>query len=235
MKPCVGVSMNYSQESSGVDRAYLDSTYLDFLFDSGAIAVPVALTEDAECLNGQLDRLDGVLFTGGLDLTPVLWQEQKHPQARLVHPRRQIFEFKLYEAAQKRRLPIMGICLGIQMINVAHGGSLYQHLPESPGLVDHGGEGRTTEHKVRLDKYSRLYEVFMKEEMVVGSCHHQGVNSLGESLLAAAVADDGVVEAIERPDYPFLLAVQWHPERDMDNPINRGIVECFLRALVMNP
>ena len=230
MTPCIGVSMNYNLTDEGSQRAYLDSEYLDFLLDSGALPFPIAPTQNPDQLDAVLDHLDGILFTGGLDLDPSLWREKPHPKTKLLHARRQQFEFTLYEAVQKRRLPIMGICLGIQMINVAHGGSLYQHIGEFPGKIDHGQDGRSTEHKVTLDRGSRLFALLKTDNLTVPSCHHQGVNRLGDGLLAAAVAGDGVVEAVERVEYPFLMAVQWHPERDPGNPISRTILKEFLSA-----
>lgn len=230
MAPCIGVSMNYNLTDEGPEQAYLNGEYLDFLLDSGALPFPIAPAKNPDQLDAALDHLDGILFTGGLDLDPSLWQEKPHPKTKLLHARRQQFEFTLYEAVQKRRLPVMGICLGIQMINVAHGGSLYQHVSEFPGKIDHGQEGRSTEHKVTLDRGSRLFSLLKTDNLAVASCHHQGINRLGNGLLAAAVADDGVVEAVERVEYPFLMAVQWHPERYPDSPISRTILEEFLSA-----
>ena len=231
MKSRIGVSMNYARLEGGPEQAYLDREYLDLWSLFGVVPFPIALTEDADQIDAMLDCVDGVLFTGGLDLDPVLWGRQQQPETILLHPRRQRFELKLYEAVQKRRMPIMGICLGIQIINVAHGGSLYQHLPDTPGQIDHGREGHTTTHPIRLDKKGRFFDWLKTESITVQSCHHQGVDRLGESLLASAVADDGVTEAIEQPGYPFLMATQWHPERDLKNPVNRTIVERFITAV----
>jgi len=230
MKPFIGVSMNCALNARGTEQAYLDSNYFDFLEDAGAVPQPIALMQNAEQIESVLDQLQGILFTGGLDINPDLWGEKLHPQTRLLHPRRQLFEFKLYQAAKERRLPILGICLGVQMINVAGGGSLYQYLPEEPGQIDHGGEGYSTRHQVRLDKNGRLYHWLKAEELNVPSCHTQGIKRIGAGYLPSAVSPDGVIEALEEPDYPFLLAVQWHPERDRYNLFNRVIMEEFLKA-----
>ncbi len=231
MKSRIGISMNYARLEGGPEQAYLDREYFDLWSLFGVVPFPIALTEDADQIDAMLDCVDGVLFTGGLDLDPVLWGRQQQPETILLHPRRQRFELKLYEAVQKRRLPIMGICLGIQIINVAHGGSLYQHLPDVPVQLDHGREGHTTTHPVRLDKKGQLFDWLKTDSITIQSCHHQGVDRLGESLLASAVAADGVTEVIERPGYPFLMAMQWHPERDLENPVNRAIVERFITAV----
>jgi len=179
-----------------------------------------------------LGHVDGVLFTGGLDLDSMLWQENLHREARLVHPRRQRFELLLYEQVQKRKLPILALCFGMQMINVAHGGSLHQHLPdlEFNVDVDHEGEEGMVEHLVNCDLGSRLFDCTQMEQFKVNSAHHQGINKLGEGLQAVAVAEDGIIEAFERKDYPFLLGVQWHPERNLANPVNRTMMDQFLKA-----
>jgi len=138
----------------------------------------------------------------------------------------------LYEQVQKRELPILALCFGMQMINVAHGGSLHQHLPdlELDIDVDHGGEKGMREHVIHCDLGSHLFDWVQSEQFKVNSVHHQGIDRLGEGLKPAAVAEDGLVEAFERSDYPFLLGVQWHPERNLADSVNRTIMEKFLEA-----
>lgn len=222
--------MNYRVTSNGTRRAYIDSPYIDFLADLGVQPVPIAIMDSYEMLARSLTGLDGVLFTGGLDLNPVLWDEPLHDKTELVHPRRQKYDFDLYKAVTARHLPIMGICLGLQVINICHHGSLYQHLPQSPGQVDHGREHHHTSHSLTLDRKSMLHDWIGKENISVMSGHHQGICRLGEGLLAAGVAEDGVIEAIERPGYPFLIAVQWHPEKEPENPVTRVLADNFLNA-----
>ncbi len=226
----IGVSMNYRVTQSGTHRAYIDSPYVDLLANLGVQPVPIAITDSCEILQKSLEGLGGVLFTGGMDLDPALWDEPMHPKSELVHPRRQKYDFDLYKAVTQRQLPIMGICLGLQMINVYHGGSLYQHLPESPGQVDHGREHHHTSHELQLNSDSMLYGWLSQESVSVASGHHQGIRRLGNGLLAVGTASDGVIEAIERPDYPFLIAVQWHPEKDPDNEVNCTVVKKFLES-----
>ena len=230
--PCIGVSMNYQLTPEGCERAYIDGKYLDFLSDFGSCPMPVAPTDEPDQLETVLDHLDGILFTGGLDLDPSLWNEKPHEKTILIHPRRQKCDFALYQAALNRQIPIMAICLGIQMINVAHGGALFQHLPDDPGTIDHGGENSTTDHLVKICKNTKLFDWINAEQITIKSAHHQGVdlNRLGRSLLPAAVACDNVVEALEKPDYPFLIAVQWHPEAEPSNPLNLAIINNFLAA-----
>ncbi len=231
MKPRIGISMNYRRTDSGVERAYLDSSYLDFLTDYEVLPCPIPPTVDSDQLGEYLNVVDGVLFTGGMDLDPGLWDEPIHPKTELVHSRRQRYDLLLYELVCQRRTPIMGVCLGLQMINIAHGGSLYQHLPEKPGSVDHGGEFNFTTHNLNVNIASKFYDWIRTDKIKVAGGHHQGINRLGEGLVAAGTAEDGVVEAVELNDYPFLFAVQWHPEKDMADFVNRTVIEKFIGAV----
>jgi len=231
MKPRIGISMNYRINENDSEWAYLDSHYFDTMAGLGAVPVPVVPVDNVMFLDALLRQVNGVLFTGGTDLDPALYNESAHEETVGMPNRRQHFELMLYQQAFKRRLPILGICLGIQMINVAQGGSLHQHLPDLDSDVDHGDFENLTSHPITLHKQSKLYQWLKIEQITVPSCHHQGINRLGKDLRPAAVAEDGVVEVIERPDYPFLMAVQWHPERDMDIPVNRLIFNKFLEAV----
>ncbi|MBI9017262.1 MAG: gamma-glutamyl-gamma-aminobutyrate hydrolase family protein [Phycisphaerae bacterium] len=229
----IGVSMNYRLSDEGVQRAYLDSGYFDFLTEMGAVVVPILPVDDAEAVGAVLDMVDGVLFTGGLDLDSQLWGEPLSEHAELLHPRRMKFEFKLYQMAKDRRLPIMGICLGLQMICVAEGGKLYQHLPEDVSGVDHGQGPRVVNHYVKLTPDSRLAAAVAVDVINVMSAHHQGVAGIGGDLEVVGQTDDGVIEAVEMKDYPFLLAVQWHPEKKMNEEFDRKIVQAFLDAAIL--
>jgi putative glutamine amidotransferase len=232
MKPRIGLSMNYRVNEDAVEQIYLDKDYFEMVEEAGALPFPLAPTENVLQLDAILHHLDGVLLTGGRDIDPLLWQERQHPETILLHPRRQRFEFMLYQQAQKHKLPILAICLGIQVVNVAHGGTLFQHLPDydAEDPVEHRGDDETAFHEVRLNRGSRLFQWFQTDCLRVNSYHHQAINQLGHGLLASAVADDGIVEAVERQDYPFLLALQWHPERDRRGIVTTTIMEQFLDA-----
>ena len=230
MKPRIGISMNYTVDENGTERAYLDSPYYEIFDSLSAIAIPIVPTENTIMLHALLGQLDGLLFTGGMDIDPALWNEQQHPQTQLIHPKRQRFDLMLYELGIKRKLPILAICLGLQIINVAQGGSLHQHLPNTAKMNNHGSESRPVSHQLNINPQSRLYNWFQNEEITVASSHHQGINRLGNDLLAAAAAPDGLVEAVELAEYSFLLGVQWHPERHLSEHVNRTIIEKFLTA-----
>lgn len=230
MKPRIGIGMNYRKTEDGSEIAYLDHHYFDVLADLGAMPIPIIPTENVILLDAILTQLNGVLFTGGLDIEPCLWDEEEHKETRLLHPRRQRFDLLLYRQAQKHLLPIMGICLGVQIINVAHGGSLHQYLLDVNDQIDHGDEDHTTTHAVTLDPKSQIHDWLQIDQISVPSCHQQGINRLGEGLTAAGTTEDGLVEVIERPDYPFLLAVQWHIERDIEQSVSQTLFDTFLTA-----
>lgn len=230
MKLRIGIGMNYRTTDDGSECAYLDNHYFDVLAELGVVPLPIIPTEDVILLDAILKQVDGVLLTGGLDIDPSLWDEDLHEETRLLHPRRQRFDLLLYEQVQKLRLPIMGICLGIQMINVAHGGSLHQYLPDVNDEVDHGDEEHTTTHTVVLEPKTQIHQWLQIDQISIPSCHQQGINRLGKGLVAAGTTEDGLVEIIERPKYPFLLAIQWHIERDMTQPLSRTIFDQFLNA-----
>jgi len=182
-----------------------------------------------------LDAADALLLTGGEDMDPAWYGAQPSP---LTHPpsrERDLFELALFAAARQRGLPILGICRGIQVINVAMGGTLYQDLPsERPGPLDHNPALARTErsHPVRILAGSRVAAALGRDRVTVNSFHHQAVRDLAPGLLASGWTEDGLIEAVETPDgEPWLLGVQWHPEemhadaRAPEHGLFRALVE----------
>jgi len=159
-------------------------------------------------------EVDGVIFTGGVDVDPSFFGAEPHPQLGLIDTARDRFELALYRAARARGLPILGVCRGIQLINVAEGGSLHQHLPALPGTIQHeqGDTSGTPFHTLTLEPGSVIARAFSAERVRCNSYHHQAADRVGESLRVTARSSDGVVEALEGTRGPFLLGVQWHPE-----------------------
>jgi putative glutamine amidotransferase len=176
-----------------------------------AVLLPYPIDErEGEAL---VDRFDGVLLIGGPDVDPLLYGEEPSPETYGVDPDRDIFEIALIRAARSRKAPLFAICRGIQIVNVALGGSLQQHITGQPGIGDHGTPGSRdwTLHEVRLEPGS-LAERVMGTETSRASCHHhQALDRLGSGVRASGWARDGIVEVIEGID-GWLLAVQWHPE-----------------------
>ena len=191
-----------------------DSTYVRAIRDAGAIAVILPNTDGADenetRIAEYLDVLDGLLMPGGPDIPPSEYGEEPHPTVQVLGDDRYRFEKALIHAWIKRTdKPLLGICLGGQWINVAHGGSLVQDIPSEFGVVH-----RNTNHQVSLDKDSTLSRIYGDTTFVVNSSHHQAVRRLGEGLRIVAKSPDGIVEATETTDPTrFLIGVQWHPER----------------------
>jgi putative glutamine amidotransferase len=178
--------------------------------------IPVVLPPiELDAIPALVDRLAGVCLSGGPDLDPAAYEATPDPHLGTVEPDLDAFEFAVARRADQLGIPILGICRGCQALNVARGGTLHQHLPDvTDGSVTHRqkASGREPTHSVRIEHESRLADIAGEDELDVNSFHHQAVDRLGSGLRAVAWAADGVVEAIEDPDAPLYLGVQWHVE-----------------------
>jgi putative glutamine amidotransferase len=190
---------------------------------AGGLPWPLPFKSDLSLIPEFVDRLDGILFSGGDDLDPALFGETRHPNAEPIDPDRQRFELALIAEVEKRLMPALGICLGCQLMNVHRGGSLNQFLPDQARdeALEHrrlapGDSSRR--HAVKLEPGTRLAAAIGKGEISVNTRHKQSVNRTGKGLRVIAKAPDGVVEAIEDPSHPFFMAVQWHPENLSSEP-----------------
>lgn len=184
---------------------------------------------DARAPDDLLARIGGLVVSGGAgDVDPAQYGEARHPRTVPVVAIRDRFELALVRAALEADLPVLGICRGMQVLNVACGGTLEQHLPDVLGHEGHTGPpGRYAEHDVRLEKGSLAARAVGGERATVKSYHHQGVRTLGDGLRATgfSLLDDGIVEGIESPDRPFALGVLWHPEEDVRSGVVAALVE----------
>ena len=190
---------------------------------AGGLPWPLPFKSDLSLIPEFVDRLDGILFSGGDDLDPALFGETRHPNAEPIDPDRQRFELALIAEVEKRRMPALGICLGCQLMNVHRGGSLNQFLPDQARgeALEHrrlAPGDSTRRHAVKLEPGTRLAAAIGKGEISVNTRHKQSVNRTGKGLRVIAKAPDGVVEAIEDPSHPFFMAVQWHPENLSNEP-----------------
>jgi len=183
------------------------------------LVLPTLQAEHAEAL---LDRLDGLLLSGGVDMDPALYARSRHPKLGRVDRERDEFELALTRHALRRDLPILAICRGQQVLNVALGGTLVQDIPsELEGAVTHAAPGRRTRrsHPVEVVGGSKLGEILGPGPLAVNSFHHQAVDRLGDGLtISGRCPADGVIEAVEMKDRSFVLAVQWHPESFWNEP-----------------
>jgi putative glutamine amidotransferase len=191
-----------------------------------ALLVPPdpALTENPAEL---LDLADAVVLAGGCDIDAATHGSEPHPETRGTSPERDAFEVAVANAALARDMPVLGICRGMQMLNVAAGGGVVQHLPDLLGHEDHRHTpGVFADHHVRLEPGSLAARVAGRDEEPVKSHHHQGVNSLGDGVRATGWAvEDDVVEAIELPERRFAVGVLWHPEEDEESRVLAALVE----------
>ena len=188
-------------------------------------AVPVVLpTLEPEHAEALLDRLDGLLLSGGVDVDPALYGRPRHPKLGRVDRERDEFELALTRHALRRDLPLFTICRGQQLLNVATGGTLIQDIPsELAGAVTHAAPGRRTRrsHPVEVVGGSKLREILGPGPFSVNSFHHQAIDRLGEGLtVSGRCPEDGVIESVEMKDRSFVLGVQWHPESFWKEPVS---------------
>jgi putative glutamine amidotransferase len=176
----------------------------------------------AESPDELLDMLDALILAGGSDIDPASYGAQPHPETRGTRPERDRFEIGLGTRALERDMPVLGVCRGMEMLNVIQGGTLDQHLA---GLELHRHTpGVFTDHRVRIEAGSLAERVVGAELTEVKSAHHQGVEQLGEGVTASGHADDGVIEALELPDRSFAVGVLWHPEEDEQSRVIGSLV-----------
>lgn len=227
MKPRIAVFLPTDWEKEGKREKY--RRYLVWITDVGGEAIPVVGPRIPD-----LTAFAGFLFTGGEDVDPRFYGEPPRSDLRNpLHLSRERDEFEL-EALQKLLplgKPVLGICRGLQLLNVGLGGSLHQDLETALDTpVRHRGhKGRDAEHPVLLEWGSRLFLLMGTRRLLVNSSHHQGIKVVGRGLRVTAWAEDRVVEGVELPDHPFFLGVQWHPER-YPSPMSRKLAEAFVRA-----
>lgn len=216
MIPVVALSARNRDDLTGIKAgttaATLTHDYLRHVLQAGAL--PIILPPLGESYVSVLDRLDGLVLTGGEDVDPSHYAQPPSPELGEVDPRRDALELSLVKEAVRRGMPVLGICRGAQVLNVALGGTLIQDLPsEKPGPIAHIQETAFQEasHGVVLEAGSRLAAIAGAEKLEVNSYHHQAISTVAPGLRAVAWASDGVVEAVEGQD-DFLVGVQWHPE-----------------------
>jgi putative glutamine amidotransferase len=193
---------------------------------AGALALLLPPDGAPEAPEALLDRLDGLILAGGADVDPGSYGAAPHPETGRTWPERDHFEIALARHALERDLPMLGVCRGAQILNVARGGTLVQHLPELPGHPDHRkAPGTFGEHEVRLDPGSLAARAADGEAVTVKSHHHQGIDRLGEGLVATGWSlGEELIEAIELPGNRYALGVLWHPEEDPDSHVIASLV-----------
>jgi len=217
-----------------IDATVLDRRYTQAVQRAGGIAVllppDAALTADPDAL---LDALDGLILAGGRDVDPATYGAERHAAADEPRTERDEFEIALARRAMERDIPVLGVCRGMQVMNVARGGTLVQHLPEHVGNETHRRSVGTfdgNDHPVRLVPGSLAARTTGEEHHGTLSHHHQGIAQVGDGLQVSGWSDDDdLPEALEDPELRFALGVQWHPEADPESPVIAALVEAARR------
>jgi gamma-glutamyl-gamma-aminobutyrate hydrolase PuuD len=224
-RPVIGIT-SYAQEAKwGVwqlPAVLIPLAYVDAVEAAGGRAVVIPPTEIA--VEETLSALDGVVFSGGADVDPSRYGAEPHPETDTPQSRRDAGEMALLEAALARDMPVLAICRGFQLLNVARGGDLIQHLPEEVGHDVHKQvPGEFAVHPVEVKEGTRLAAI-VGERSDVTSHHHQALGRVGEGLVETAWAADGTLEAVEDPSRRFTVGVQWHPEAGEDAALFEALV-----------
>ena len=221
------------EEQSARDLNMLDLDYGRAVLQAGGIPAPVLGVEAS--IPDIIKRLDGLVFTGGDDIHPRFYKEKplSHARMTLSPDARTRFEIKLFQAAVRARKPILAICHGTQLVNVALGGSIYQDIPlQIPRAIKHGpvAKGEKVFHHVDIREGTALFRIMDAARIRVRSSHHQALKNPGRGLLLSATAQDGVIEAVETRGRSFLVAVQWHPEKTLADRYTRKLFKAFVDA-----
>jgi putative glutamine amidotransferase len=243
-RPIIGVTTQTLHAIDGIPAALPESWVMNQRYILAATIVggipwmvPL-LDDDPDTLRAIYERLDGILLPGGVDLDPATFGEERHPRLGAIDPARDRVELTLTRWAVEDRKPVLGLCRGIQVINVAMGGTLYQDIAaQVPEAIKHdyfptAGFDRThLAHEVSLSKGTRLRSVMERPSLQVNSMHHQGIKSLAAELVPAATAPDGLIEAVEADSAHFMVGVQWHPEVfETTDPHTRHLFREFIVA-----
>jgi putative glutamine amidotransferase len=233
-RPFIGLNADFAPASKvNLAHVRLNAGYLDTVITAGALPVIIPpLGKDID-VEPWLDRLDGFILTGGLDMDPRRLGLPSHASVQPLPERREESDRQLIRLLLERRLPLLGIGLGMQQINVACGGSLYLHLPQDmPRAMPHRDlTDPAHRHTVLIEPNTRMEEIYGAGEIRVNSCHHQAVRQIGAGLRAGARAPDGVIEAIESTDpHWFCVGVQWHPESETASALDMQLFESFVQA-----
>jgi putative glutamine amidotransferase len=210
-------------------------TYVNAVQAAGALALLLPPDEPADdLLDALLDRIDGLILGGGADIDPATYGTAPHPETGEFHPVRDRFELAITRRALDRNMPLLGICRGMQLLNVALGGTLVQHLPDALGHNEHRHTpGAFVDHDVRLQEGSLAERAVGASRVTVQSHHHQGIDELGDGLVETGWAPpDDVVEAIEVPGQAFVLGVLWHPEGDERGRVVEALVDAARSKVV---
>ena len=232
-RPNIGITPDY-HDRPGLPPLYeLKAPYADAVLRAGGLPFILPYADEPTCVDQYLDRISGLLVTGGaFDIPPQAYGETPREGLGVLKQSRTVFETALMQAALRRNMPVLGICGGMQLLNVVLGGTLVQDiLREVENAQDHEQKHDKAQpsHPIEVKEGTVLAEILGKGQVMVNSTHHQAVKTTGEKVVVSALAPDGVVEAIEAPSQSFAVGVQWHPEMLISTmPLHLGLYKTFI-------
>jgi putative glutamine amidotransferase len=231
-KPLIGVTAA-SLTYLNVRRELTNTAYIQSVITAGGLPVIIPVSLDHVDWNDLYQRLDGILFTGGVDIRLDHFDGEPHPRIDEGDDARDALELPLMRRVVNDGKPFLGVCRGLQVANVALGGTLFTHIDDQlPGAIKHDYypdlPRSLIAHKIRVDEVTHLSKILHEPILDVNSLHHQGIKDLAPQWKPAAYSPDGLIEAIEIPDHPFGLAVQWHPEELQDRADMRALFKAFV-------
>jgi putative glutamine amidotransferase len=228
-KPLIGITCEGIKRKPYFSEFDLvcDYRYVRAILRAGGVPILVPINPFRRDVSKLLDHLDGLVIVGGADIHPSFYGEKSREKVTPMYRGRTYFEMELYRAAEKKEMPVLAICYGMQLLNVIYGGTLYQDIQSEVGGAHNHRSRRSPIHRVDVQPGSLCYKIFRRKSFLVHSKHHQAVKLPGKSLRITAVSEDGIPEAIEGP--PHIMAVQWHPERQPKDPVQSRLFRYFLR------
>ena len=237
-RPLIGINADLvpATKTNPSSFARTNTGYFDSVVTAGGLPVIIPPLGKESELSAFLDQLDGIILTGGLDMDPRRYGQPTHPAVQPMPERREENDRILVKLVVQRKMPVLGIALGMHQLNAACGGSLYLHLPEEqPRSLPHSDPSCSGPHRhaVLLEPNTRVEEIYGGGEIRVNSSHHQAVRIVGAKLRTSALAPDGIIEAVEAADPNwFCIGVQWHPESETASALDMQLFECFIQACV---
>lgn len=229
MKPIIGIFPSFDEEKKQI---FLNQTYIDAIIESGGIPFVLPLSENPKSVFEALEQINGLILSGGTDIDPKHYSEENNGKSLGINEFLDSCEAVVIRLALEADIPVLGICRGMQALNVFCGGSLIQDIPSEHGFsVTHNlAKPEIAFHRISVEKASPLSDSMGFGEHLINSYHHQAVKNIAPDFSSCAVAEDGIIEAIYHKTKKYVLGVQWHPERDRDIAVdNKKIIDKFIR------
>jgi len=226
MKPRIGITMSYGKSKDG-EFFSLKVLYVQLVERYGGVPFLIFPTQDKRVQKEYTRMIDGLILSGGRDIDPSYYGEKVQYKVDLLNRLRPEFEIGLLREFIPTRKPVLGICYGVQLMNVVCGGTLYQDIPSQ---IPKAAKHEDARHSITLYEDTRLFKLVRESSLEVNSHHHQAVKKPGKGLTCSALALDGIIEAIESKDHPFFIGVQWHPEREPEDRFTGRIMTGFIKA-----